>query len=274
MTELIMEISIWLLVAIALGFIFGWLLSKVIGKRKHDSEIESLNSILKERNEMLNKLEKKIQEERVIFEKVSDELKNSDESLAQKISLATQLQAKLKKKNSMTDSIESKEYISILEKELKELKRLDKKRVKELEEFELVLVKAEEIITKNQKKDKELLDDLEYQVEVLTLTNDEKLKTIELYQETIAEFEKELKLYTATSKDDEFVISKDQFLKIEEQLERYQKEIVELKKINSEFVNEIVKIKPEDELFIEEKELDDGSIVKLFRETYKKITKS
>jgi len=270
-----MEMSMWLIIAIALGFIFGWLLSKIIEKRKYGSEIESLNTILQERNERLEKLEKKFQEEKMILDEVSNKLRNSEESLVQKISLATQLQAKLEKeKNSNSDSVESTKYIYALEKQIKELKKTDKKRVEELKEFELVLLKAEEIIAENKKRDKALVDDLEYQVEILTLTNDEKLKAIALYQETIVEFENELKLYTATSKDDEFVISKDQFLKIEEQLETYQKEIVALKKINSDFVDTTVHIKPEVEPIIEEKELDDGSIVKLFRETYKKITKS
>ena len=131
-------------------------------------------------------------------------------------------------------------------------------------EFELVIIKAENIINNQKLKIKEL-----------TLNNNEKTKMLKLYKNKIVEYEKELKLYTSTSKDAEFVISKDQFLQIEDQLEKYQKEIIELKKINNELVANTVLTKAvEKELNVDKKKPDDGSIVKLFRETYKKITKS
>jgi len=131
-------------------------------------------------------------------------------------------------------------------------------------EFELVIIKAENIINNQKLKIKEL-----------TLNNNEKTKMLKLYKNKIVEYEKELKLYTSTSKDAEFVISKDQFLQIEDQLEKYQKEIIELKKINNELVTNTVLTKAvEKELNVDKKKPDDGSIVKLFRETYKKITKS
>ena len=46
MTELIIKMLICLLGAFIIGFIFGYLISKVFGKKKHIKEVEELNSLL------------------------------------------------------------------------------------------------------------------------------------------------------------------------------------------------------------------------------------
>ena len=107
--------------------------------------------------------------------------------------------------------------------------------------------------------------------------------SIKLYEKNIKAFEEELKLYEADSFAPEFIISKDQFLKIEEQLEIYQEEIKSLKNENSElllksqksfntqhFADRVLEDKEANQF---KKENDEGSMVKVFRETYKKITK-
>ncbi len=46
MTELIMKMLVCLLGALIIGFIFGYLISKVFGKKKHKKEVEELSSLL------------------------------------------------------------------------------------------------------------------------------------------------------------------------------------------------------------------------------------
>jgi prefoldin subunit 5 len=120
--------------------------------------------------------------------------------------------------------------------------------------------------------DSETEEQLKSKIEELSLLNEEKDSSIELYQKTISELENELKVYATNGEDDEFIISKDQFTHIEEQLVAYQKEIKSLKEENSRLVqlsnNEKIKDTSKSD------DMDDISIVKLFRETYKKITKS
>ena len=268
-----LKMTLWLVAAIALGFVFGWLLSKAVQKKKYDEELDALDSALVDRNEMLEKLEKKFRNEKVMSQKVSKELRKAEETLFDKTSLVTQLQVKLDKaKNSQNNEDSNKS----LYKQIELLEERDLKRLKELEGFESVLLKSEEIMEENQSAYEARVMNLEEQIELLTLENEEKLKSVELYQDTIAEFEEELKLYTANSGDAEFVISKDQFTKIEEQLEHYQKEILTLRSENDDFKKskEQGNEKVEKEPVVQSEELDDGSIVKLFRETYKKITKS
>jgi len=278
MTELMLKMTMWLVAAIALGFIFGWLLAKAVQKKKYDEELDALDAALLDRNEMLDKLEKKFRNEKIMFEKISSDFKMSEKTLAEKTSLVTELQTKLTKVSSSQDDIlETKGDNKALLHQVSELEERDVKREKELEEFESVLLKAEEMISENQESYIARVSNLEEQIELLTLENEEKLKSIELYQDTISGFEEELKLYTANSQDDEFVISKDQFTMIEEQLEKYQQEILTLKNEKSELAkesqdNESEKV--EEGKAVKSVELDDGSIVKLFRETYKKITKS
>lgn len=71
-----------------------------------------------------------------------------------------------------------------------------------------------------------------HQLEQLLNSNLEYKKTIKAYQNTIAELKEELKFYSMNGEEDEFIISKDQFIHIEQQLIEYQKEIKALKKGN------------------------------------------
>jgi len=266
------KMSLWLVAAIALGFIFGWLLSKVLYENKYREEVDTLDGILLERNEMLEQTEQKYIDEKKVFDKVSTNFRKSEEELEEKNSLLIDLQSKLEHAE-LSGLPKMKEENKILHNELEKLKNLELRRVHEGQEFEQVLLKAETQIEESEFKYRKELEELERKVELLTLDNDEKLKTMELYQSTIVDFEEELKLYTASSDDDKFVISKDQFTKIEEQLEKYQEEILTLKSKNSE-LSSTKSLKMENRSHNTDADLSDGSIVKLFRETYKKITKS
>ena len=270
MSELIMKMTFWLLAATLLGFVIGWLYSKAKHKEKYIIEIDSLNSIIKERNEMLERLEKKFRNQKKMIDKLTLNYEKSEEVVAQKTAELTQLRLKFEKANSTLGSNkELKEENIRLLNEIKLLKQQEQKRIKELAEFEKVLMKAEETIAENRSQ----IENLKEKIEDLILENEEQQKITELYRETIADFEEELKLYTANKNDSEFIISKDQFTHIEEQLVEYQKEIESLKKMNRELIaNNTIEAKQL--LKNKNSELEDGSVVKIFKDTYSKITKT
>jgi len=112
------------------------------------------------------------------------------------------------------------------------------------------------------------LKKLDNDIEYLTSQNEKHEESIKAYKKTIIDLEASLKLYEADSSEIEFIISKDQFVQIEEQLLEYQKEIKFLKSQTKENILEDKTIK---ELH---KKRDDSSMVKVFRESYKKITNS
>lgn len=282
MADLMIKMTLWLLAAMALGFIVAWLLSKIIYTNKQSAEIDSLSAVILERNNMIDKLEKKFRNEKVKFAKISDDFRDSEEALAQKSSLLSSLQNKINNVSSHeNECMELKRQNVLLNVDLKKLKELDDKRVKELKGFEEILVLAEEKLEENEKNYKQILKSLDENLESLRVENDNYKNSNKFYEKKITELKEELKLYESNSKDPEFVISKDQFVKIEEQLKDYQEKIAVLKNENNELMLKVKRNFKEADTILEDntvdevkKESGDGSMVKVFRETYKKITKS
>jgi hypothetical protein len=274
----------WLVAAMALGLIVAWLLSKLTYQRKFKDKEDTFSAVILERNNMIDKLEKSVRNKTVMFQKLSNDLKNSQESLAEKTSGLTTLQHRLDNTTSNENtSVALKEKNNLLRIEIQKLKEADIKRLEELKGFEEVLLFAEEKIEENEKSYRQIIKKLDDDIECLTLEAEERKKGQHLDKKTISDLEEALTLYEADSSAPEFIISKDQFVKIEEQLGTYQKEIESLKSENREF---FLKLKKSSGAFEEEKilenktvyalqkENDDSSMVKVFRETYKKITKS
>jgi len=228
MTELMMKMTSWLLASMFLGFIVAWFLSRIIFRRKQNSIEDMFDATIVERNNTIDELEKKIRKERGIFETVSNELENSKEALAEKTSLLETFKNRFENNNS-GENINEK------------LEEIDRKRVLELKGFEEVLVLAEDKIEENEKLFSEVVEQLKKEMEILTLENEKDKKSIKLYEKRISTLKEELKLYQAEKLDTEFIISKDQFLKIEEQLRIYQKEIVSLKNENAELLVKLEK---------------------------------
>ena len=213
-----------------------------------------------------------------MFEKLSEDFKKSEESFAEKTSLLTTLQNRLdNSSSSKNNNLVLKEKNNLLFKQIQKLEESDIKRVKELEDFGEIVLLAEEKVEENEKNYRQILKKLDNDIEHLTIKNEKHENNIKVYEKTITDFEESLKLYEADSSEPEFIISKDQFVQIEEQLSIYQKEIKSLKYKNNDF---LLKSQTESRglegKIIKElhKERDDSSMVKVFRETYKKITKS
>ena len=296
MTELITKMILCLIVALLLGLLIGWLLSKIAQSKKHLFEKDVLSNTIDDKNGRIEVLEKQCTEKETTLLQYSHENRELKESLEEKsndlVSVENQLKNQEKSINHRSNL--TKENQGLLE-EVNKLKEEVDAKTKELEELETVLVKAEEtieaksnLLSDSAKKvatfttgvvggftagsDSDTEEKLKSKIEELTLIHTEKDNSIALYQKTISELENELKLYTTKGEEDELLVSKDQFTHIEDQLVSYQKEIKQLKEDNSCLVQSNKSEKPDDNL--NPNELDDIAIVKLFRETYKKITKS
>ena len=266
MTELMIKMTSWLVAAMVLGFIVAWLLSRSIYKRKQTEAEDTFSEAIFERNSMVDKLEKSFRNKRAMFEKLSEDLKKSEEALAEKTSLLTTLQNKVDTNSSTkNNSLKLKEKNNLFLKKIQKLEESEIKRVKELEDFEEIVLLAEEKIEENERNYRKILKKLDNDIAHLTVENEKYEEDMKAYRKTIIDLEESLKLYKADSTEAEFIISKDQFTKIEEQLSLYQKEIKFLKYRNKDF---LVKTK------LEDKEPHNSSMVKVFRESYKKITNS
>ncbi|HIP51353.1 MAG TPA: hypothetical protein EYG94_04610 [Campylobacterales bacterium] len=237
MTELMIKMTSWLVAAMVLGFIVAWLLFRTIYKRKQDEAEDTFSKAIFERNNMIDKLEKSFRNKRVMFEKLSEDLKKSEEALAEKTSLLTTLQNKVDTSSSTkNNSLKLKEKNNLLLKKIQEFEQSDIKRVKELEDFGEIVLLAEEKIEENERNYRKILKKLDNDIAHLTVENEKHERNMNVYQKTIVDLEESLKLYKADSTEAEFIISKDQFMQIEEQLRLYQKEIKFLKSTNKELL--------------------------------------
>jgi len=298
MTELIIKMVLCLVVALLLGLLIGWLLSKIAQSKKHLFERDVLSNTLDDKNSHIEMLEKKFSEKETTLLQHSHENRELKESLEEKSKSLLNVENQLKNaEESILNNLNFKEENERLSQKVLQLKDIADSKTKEMEELERVLIKAEKTIEEKEKElsssrkesvgasvmgvglgsifsgsDSNNDEDLKSRVEELTLASKEKDNSIALYQETISELENELKLYSVNGEEDEFVISKDQFTHIEEQLVDYQKEIEVLKEDNNRLVQLTNSEKSSDNSVAGD--LDDVGIVKLFRETYKKITKS
>jgi uncharacterized membrane-anchored protein YhcB (DUF1043 family) len=297
MTELIMKMVLCLVAALLLGLVIGWLLSKIGQAKKHHLELDVLSNTLEERNSKLESLEKEFSEKETALLQFTHENRELKESLVEKSNQLLDAEKKLKNlERDLHSNLNYQEENKKLLQQVDHFKKEATSKAKELEELETVLVKAEKtiedksnLLSDSAKKlatfatgavggvalnsDDEDTKKLKSKVEELTLANREKDNSIDLYQKTISELEDELKLYMTNGEDDEFIVSKDQFTHIEEQLVKYQKEIQALKDENSRLA-QLSNTTTNASSHSKSEDMDDISIVKLFRETYKKITKS
>ena len=241
MTELMMKMTSWLVAAMLLGFMVAWFLSRIIYNRQQHRIEDMFDAIILERNHMIDELEKDFRKERKVFETVSNELKDAEKALAERTSLLKKLQARVN-----TDSIDNtlqelQKQNTLLSTENQKLEELDKKRLIELKSFEEVLLLAEDKIEESEKSYFKVLEKLNEEMEKLTLENAKHRESIKLYEKRMKLLRKELKLYKAESIDAEFIISKDQFIAVEDQLKKYQKEIITLQNANTELLLKLKK---------------------------------
>jgi DNA repair exonuclease SbcCD ATPase subunit len=286
MTELILKMIFWLLAAMVLGGIVAWLLAKVYYKRRAREQVDEHAAVILERNNLIEKLEQTLDKDKLGYEKLSNELEAGKVILLRKETQIKSLQSKLNSFHSsmgQTDSL--KRQNNLLNIELERVKEINEKVSNELSEFETVLVRAEDKLEESEKSYRQIIKSLDKEVEELTLLGQQQKQKLMENEKQIQTLEEDLKLYHASNGDPEFIITKDQFLKIEEQLKNYQEEISQLEKEKSALASKIsknTKIDLTDTELLEEESSDesaaksknDSSMVRVFRDTYKKITKS
>lgn len=289
MTELILSMIFWLLLAMVLGLVVAWLFAKVYYKRREKNQADDYSASLLERNNLIDKLKNNLDKKKLVYEQVSHELDTTKATLASKSTQTKNLQNQL---NSLSTSVGEADSLkrqnNLLNLELERVKNMNEKISDELAEFETVLMRAEEKLEENEKSYQQIIRSLDKEVEALSISNQEQKQRLIKSEKYIATLEEDLKLYHANNRDPEFIITKDQFMKIEEQLKNYQEEINQLKEEKDEAISKKRKTvkNPSTELAVienksEEKSMDkpehhkdDSSMVRVFRDTYKKITKS
>ena len=238
MTELMMQITSWIVAAMLLGFLVAWFLSRDIYRRKERRIEDMFDAVILERNNMIDNLEKDFRKEREVFERVSYELKDTKERLAEKTLLATTLQTRLDNSASYEKTIQHlKEENSLFSTENKKLKEVDRKRISELKNFEEILLLAEDKIEESEKSYFKIVENLNAKIDELSL----KSIKYEEYKKRIKKLEEELKLYKAESVDPEFIITRDQFIAVEDQLIKYQDKINSLQNVNQELLSKLKK---------------------------------
>jgi len=191
MTELIVKMTFWLVAAMLLGGIVGWFASAKSRSKNEQSEDE-LEVTHFDKNQILEVLEKNLQNEKKRSQSFSDETQKLKKAILEKSNKVKELEYKLK---SLSTNVSNQN-------------------MNDLGSFDEVIEKAEETIGMLNKK-----------IEFLEEENQKKNKIIGLYHNKIEKLESELKLYKNGRENTEFIISKDQLTKIEEQLNNYQKEI-------------------------------------------------
>jgi len=242
MRELMIQMTSWLLASMFLGFMVAWFLSRLIYRRKQNHIEDMFDKLIREQNSMINKLENDFRTQQEAFEHISKELESTKEALGKKSSRVTTLQNRLKKSNP-TESVnlKLKEENSRLSSKNQELEEIDQKRAMELKNFEEIVVLAEKRLKESEKLHFQVVETLNEEIEALRANNEKHQQTLKAYEKRIKGLEEELKLYKAERMDSEFIISRDQFTTIEEQLRRYQEEIATLKKANAQLLVKLEK---------------------------------
>lgn len=270
MIELILKMTFWLVTAMGLGFIMAWFLSKIVYQKRYLQEKESLEEIIAKQSGQLTRLRKEFKSEKEMSRNLVDKVKETEKNLLETTTL-------LENKN-------KEQSDSALELEIKKLKSIALKKEEALESFDEVLLLAETREEENNHKHKIAIQKLQDEIKELKSIKRSNQKAIKHSNQTIEELKKDLLLYQADTSEAEFIMKKEQFVKIEEQLgiyaqeiEEYKKENVKLKKSLLESKRQIyanLNIKAPSTLTKIEGEVEDGSVVKVFRETYRKITNS
>ena len=242
MIDLIIKMALCLIIALVLGFFIGWMLSRTFLRKKYASKVDDLNNRLIEYHKEIEKQvdtqvssDKELKKKGLENKSIKVDLEKKERLLDKKGEEIWKLKKELKlSEKSLKENVNAKEYNQSLIEQIIDLEGKEEKSQREIQGLENVLIKAETILEKKDNLIKELKDERE---------------------------------------TEELLITKDQFTQIEAQLIEYQREILLLKAMNKDLI-ENRSDKSLSEMKEISAELDDSAIVKLFGDTYKKIIKS
>jgi len=242
MIDLIIKMALCLIIALVLGFFIGWMLSRTFLRKKYASKVDDLNNRLIEYHKEIEKQvdaqvssDKELKKKDLENKSIKVDLEKKERLLDKKGEEIWKLKKELKlSEKSLKENVNAKEYNQSLIEQIIDLEGKEEKSQREIQGLENVLIKAETILEKKDNLIKELKEERE---------------------------------------TEELLITKDQFTQIEAQLIEYQREILLLKAMNKDLI-ENRSDKSLSEMKEISAELDDSAIVKLFGDTYKKIIKS
>jgi len=242
MIDLIIKMALCLIIALVLGFFIGWMLSRTFLRKKYASKVDDLNNRLIEYHKEIEKQvdtqvssDKELKKKGLENKSIKVDLEKKERLLDKKGEEIWKLKKELKlSEKSLKENVNAKEYNQSLIEQIIDLEGKEEKSQREIQGLENVLIKAETILEKKDNLIKELKEERE---------------------------------------TEELLITKDQFTQIEAQLIEYQREILLLKAMNKDLI-ENRSDKSLSEMKEISAELDDSAIVKLFGDTYKKIIKS
>lgn len=203
MITIITQMALCLLVALAIGFIFGWVLSSFLRNEKLENTAEELHGKLDQKEAELSEIQNELEAKNEDLEITQESLNAKEKELLIKSmdieeyqKKLTDYESELKQTLSQNDSIKAeigiykeqiKEYQvyenenEILQTELKELENEKGTLLEKLDDFDMIksdLLNANDKINASADRMKELEDQITTsQSEILTLKNQIKTKT-------------------------------------------------------------------------------------------------
>ncbi len=238
MVEVIGKMGFCMVPSLLIGGGIGWLISKMIQEKKTVLELDILRETLKERDRQFKNLEESHSIQEVKLNKVTDEGIITRHQLLQKSNLLRKTSDDFHKNQSRLENLERlEEEKSKLIEELTQLKTLLEEKNKIIDGFEEVLIKADNVISNNEKKlspiDPKKTTLLEFEIEKLKKIVAERNRKILHYEKEI----KKLKTKNKKSEAEEsFLISRDQFKEIEKRLIEFKDRIEILKEENAQLL--------------------------------------
>ena len=238
MVEVIGKMGFCMVPSLLIGSGIGWFISKMLQEKKTILELDILRETLKERDRQFKNLEENYNIQEVKLNKVTDEGIVTRHQLLQKSNLLRKTSDEFHKNQSRLENLERlEEEKSKLIEELTQLKTLLEEKNKTIDDFEEVLIKADSVISSNEKK----LSPIEPKKTTLLEFEIEKLKKIVAERNRkILHYEKEIEKLKAKNKKSEteesFLISRDQFKEIEKRLIEFKNRIEILKEENAQLL--------------------------------------
>ncbi len=216
----------------------AWVLSKMVQERQRIMEIEVLRETLEVRDRQFKKLQERYQNQEIKLNKITDEGIVTRHQLLQKSNLLRKTSDRLYRLQSQLENLERLEQEkSKLIEELTRLKTLLEEKNRTIKEFEAVLIKADNLLSKqhlNHPKSSINLQKhqlLEFEIEKLK-------KLVAERNRKILQYEKEIQALKEEQQNDEsFLISKDQFREIEKRLIEYKSRIEILEAENQSLID-------------------------------------
>ncbi len=217
MIELIKDMGFCMVPSLLVGGGIGWLILSMVKEKRGVMQIEVLEETLEARDHQFQILESNYMKQQQKINKLTDEGIVVRHQLLQKSNLLRKVSDELYKAQSRLEKLEN------YDKELKNLKDIIAEKNQTIEELEEVLMKADNLISKEEDRDIQIENPLLFEIEKLKKVIDQKDQQL-----------KELEDKSRVRSEESFLITHDQFQEIEKRLIEYKEKIDILTKENEQ----------------------------------------